>query len=280
MQAQQASDTNDLPMPKTTPTSEILTGAVAAVDLAKQSAEAGYGLFPGIVDTLRQYLHRLSPDAVRCLPEDMDDLPLFSLEDRTGQDLVATLESTRAILKRALAFVDFRQQEKIPFTEAEALRVGALAHESPSFSSMTMLWDADLIRIDEAQHDHRWLPDDWETIVGGEGANIRRMAVRKPRDIVACLLMEVQRKRGQHLLLNILEHPATPGSAEELLDHFLQNEIELPIVRMCVREHRAFAWQLLRKKGFKAKGTIRNHYRRGTEHQDGFLLEYQRPGAA
>ena len=230
----------------------------------------------GVAETLSRTLSRLPEGAILCLPESMDNLPLLSLEGGSSEEVRDALTSTRNILRRALAFVDFRQREKVQFSEEELLRVQTMSDEVSTVSDLGFFWDANLKRIDAAQYDHCRMDDDWKEMSWGEGAALRRPAMKKGDEVVACLQMELQWRRNQYLLLHSLEHPALPGSMEQLLQHVLETEVEAPTIVMCVRERREQLWKLLRKHEFKAIQVLRNFYRTGADFQDGFLMRYER----
>lgn len=277
-------------MHKTPPTPEVLEEAIGIIDNAMQSAESGYGLFPGACEVLSRCLDRLQPLAAQCLPDAVDALPIFGMDAShfTGEkkdmypqeQLVYWLQTTRVLLERSLATVGYRRREKISYSPDEMHKADALLHLPSRYSNISSLWDTDLKRMEAAQYEHQWLPENWNVALQGEGASVRRLVAWKEGDqdrvIAACLLVEVQQVRKQQLLLNILEHPAAPGIADELLGYFLQDYAEFPTTIMAVREQRSFIWRLLQRQNFIAKGTIRNHYHFDTDFEDAIVMESAR----
>jgi len=267
-------------MTKTPPTPEILGDALAVAENALKSAESGYGLFPGALDAVSNHLSRLQLSAKLCLPEALQKLTRFKLEDEVQEgDVVVVLQETRSILRRALAFVNFRQQEKASFTDEEMSRMRNLSQIPSRFSNITSLWDMDLQRMEQAQYDHQWSREDWGSAMPDNGAHVRRLVswkeTRDDRGFAAALLADVQKKRGKYHLLNVLEHPAAPGSAEELLRNFLEN-LDLPLVTATVRERRSAMWKLLEGADFKAVGIIRNFYRFENDFEDGYIMKFEK----
>lgn len=229
-------------------------------------------------EKLQWCVGRISPHARQVLPEGIDVLPLLSEKSPEGNSIGEHCATTRRILERALKLIDLRQQEKVPFSDDEMQQAELLRSIPTNFASIACIWDLDLKRLDEACHEHRWLPEDWDVVVRGQGTNVRRTVARKESRIVAGILSEPQRERKQDLLLNVVVHPALPECADELLDRYLLGFAEQPWVVMAVRERRQWLYELLGKKGFIAGKMLRNHYRYQTTYGDAYLMERYREG--